>query len=278
MIFEPVLVPVARARDPLVRARRRVFYYRITVLRFIDSWIGPRTIFVHNAVKRKRRKLNILRLLNTFRRRLVERTVAVDATRHHAIVRTNGHIQQVHHLRVVRVQRPPVEPTTPLVRFGRARGGPADQLRRPDGRPDERRRALVRRVDQQLRLRVDDDVATSEKILQVVALCLYEFVRSNRLGVVQQEARRVGDDLVVVGAARRPQRVDLLALFQPPRFSRVEQPRVVEVMRAVVAPEHDKHGAEARAVVIHRASTIAHVQNHAHVCAWCGYYRRQWYE
>ena len=43
-------------------------------------------------------------------------------------------------------------------------GGLADQLRRPDARPDDGDfEPFVRRADQRLRLRVDDDVATLRK-------------------------------------------------------------------------------------------------------------------
>ena len=80
MVLQPVLVPVARARDPLVGTGCRVLDDGVTELWFIDLWIGSGTIFVHDAIEGKGRKLNVLRLLDTLRRSLVERAVAIHPT------------------------------------------------------------------------------------------------------------------------------------------------------------------------------------------------------
>ena len=66
MIFEPVLVPIPRSGDPLVRARGRVFHDGVAELRFVDRGIGPGTIFIDDAVEGKRAKLNVFALLDTF--------------------------------------------------------------------------------------------------------------------------------------------------------------------------------------------------------------------
>ena len=50
-----------------------------------------------------------------------------------------------------------------------------------------------------------------------------------------------------------------VAFFQPPRLPRIEQPRIIKMVRAVVAPKHDQHRAEARTIIIDGRSAVAHI-------------------